>query len=68
MHADFLHVFANALHGVFLWGMAIAIVPAVLAWFLKEVPLRTTLGRRTPPVEESLPEVPVEPEVRAAAR
>ena len=68
VHADFLHVFANALHGVFLWGMAIAIVPAVLAWFLKEVPLRTTLGRRTPPVEESLPEVPVEPEVRAAAR
>ena len=46
----------------------IAIVPAVLAWFLKEVPLRTTLGKAAPPVEESLPEVPVETEVRAAAR
>jgi predicted MFS family arabinose efflux permease len=68
VRADFLHVFANALHGVFLWGMAIAIVPAVLAWFLKEVPLRTTLGRAAPPVEESLPEVAVEPEVRAATR
>jgi MFS family permease len=68
VRADFLQVFANALHGVFLWGMAIAIVPAVLAWFLKEVPLRTTLGRGAPPVEESLPEVPVETEVRAAAR
>jgi len=48
--------------------MVIAIVPAVLAWFLKEVPLRTTLGKAAPPVEESVPEVPVEPEVRAAAR
>jgi EmrB/QacA subfamily drug resistance transporter len=68
LHADFLQVFANALHGVFLVGMAIAIVPAILAWLLKEVPLRTTLGRSAPPVEESLPEVPVEPEIRAAAR
>jgi EmrB/QacA subfamily drug resistance transporter len=68
VHADFLQVFSNALHGVFLWGMAIAIVPAVLAWFLKEVPLRTTLGRGAPPVEESLPGAAVEPEVRAAAR
>jgi hypothetical protein len=40
----------------------------VLAWFLKEVPLRTTLGKAAPPVEESVPEVPVEPELRAAAR
>jgi len=68
VRADFLQIFANALHGVFLWGMVIAIVPAVLAWFLKEVPLRTTLGKAAPPVEESVPEVPVEPELRAAAR
>jgi len=68
VRADFLQIFANALHGVFLWGMVIAIVPAVLAWFLKEAPLRTTLGKATPPVEESVPEVPVEPELRAAAR
>jgi EmrB/QacA subfamily drug resistance transporter len=45
VHAEFLHAFAHALHGVFLWGMLLAIVPFVLAWFLKEVPLRTTLGR-----------------------
>ena len=67
VRADFLQIFANALHGVFVVGMAIAIVPAVLAWFLKEVPLRTTLGRAAPPIEESVPEVAVEPEVRAAA-
>jgi hypothetical protein len=48
VHADFLHAFAHALHGVFLWGMLLAIVPFVLAWFLKEVRLRTTLAR---PVE-----------------
>ena len=46
MHAEFLDAFANALHGVFLWGVAIAIIPFVLSWFLKEVPLRTTLGTR----------------------
>jgi hypothetical protein len=45
IHADFLHAFANALHGVFLWGMAAAIVPFVLSWLLKEIPLRTTLHR-----------------------
>ena len=43
VHADFLHAFANALHGVFLWGVAIAVIPFALSWFLKEVPLRTTL-------------------------
>jgi EmrB/QacA subfamily drug resistance transporter len=43
VHADFLQAFAHALHGVFLWGMAMAIVPFVLSWFLREVPLRTTL-------------------------
>jgi EmrB/QacA subfamily drug resistance transporter len=45
VHTEFLHAFAHALHGVFLWGMLLAIVPFVLAWFLKEVPLRTTLDR-----------------------
>ena len=44
MHADFLVAFANALHGVFLFGMALAAVPFALSWLLKEVPLRTTLG------------------------
>jgi EmrB/QacA subfamily drug resistance transporter len=43
VRAAFLQAFAHALHGVFLWGMAIAVVPFVLSWLLKEVPLRTTL-------------------------
>jgi EmrB/QacA subfamily drug resistance transporter len=45
VHADFLAAFAHALHGVFLFGMVLAIVPFVLSWFLKEVPLRTTTHR-----------------------
>jgi hypothetical protein len=45
VRAEFLYAFAHALHGVFLWGMLLAIVPFVLAWLLKEVPLRTTLER-----------------------
>jgi EmrB/QacA subfamily drug resistance transporter len=45
VHDDFLQAFAHALHGVFLWGMAMAVVPFLLSWLLKEVPLRTTVGR-----------------------
>jgi EmrB/QacA subfamily drug resistance transporter len=43
VHAQFLEAFAHALHGVFLFGMGLAAVPFLLSWFLKEVPLRTTL-------------------------
>jgi EmrB/QacA subfamily drug resistance transporter len=53
VRVEFLHAFAHALHGVFLWGMAIAIAPLVLAWLLKEVPLRTTLHRNDLEVEEA---------------
>ena len=45
VHDEFLNAFSHALHGVFLWGMLMAVVPFVLAWLLKEVPLRTTLAR-----------------------
>jgi hypothetical protein len=45
VHADFLQAFAHALHGVFLWGMAMAAIPFLLSWLLKEVPLRTTLAQ-----------------------
>jgi len=48
VHADFLQAFAHALHGVFLVGLVLALVPFVLSWLLKEVPLRTTLA---PPPE-----------------
>ena len=46
MHAEFLTAFATSLHGVFLWGMAIAIIPFALSWLIKDKPLRTTLGHR----------------------
>jgi Major Facilitator Superfamily len=45
IHAEFLDAFANALHGVFVWGLILALVPFALSWFLKEVPLRTSLHR-----------------------
>jgi EmrB/QacA subfamily drug resistance transporter len=72
IHEQFLVAFAHALHGVFLWGMAIAIVPFVLSWFIKEKPLRTTLGHRAAELgsEEAVaagtpPEELVEPLSRA---
>jgi predicted MFS family arabinose efflux permease len=54
-HADFLTAFAHSLHGVFLFGMALTLVPFVLSWLLKEVPLRTTVARaaETAPPEPS---------------
>jgi EmrB/QacA subfamily drug resistance transporter len=39
--AEFLHAFATALHGVFLWGTGVAVLAFLLTWWLKEVPLRT---------------------------
>ncbi len=47
IHDAFLNAFAHSLHGVFLWGMLIAVIPFGLSWMLKEVPLRTTLHRRS---------------------
>ena len=45
MHDAFLQAFAHSLHGVFLWGAALAVIPFILSWFLQEIPLRTTLAR-----------------------
>jgi EmrB/QacA subfamily drug resistance transporter len=45
VHDQFLHAFSHSLHGVFLFGVGMAIIPFVLSWFLQEVPLRTTLER-----------------------
>ena len=52
LHAQFLHAFSHALNGVFIWGMAVAVIPFALSWFLKEVPLRTTVHRAEPPADE----------------
>ena len=49
VHAQFLNAFSHALNGVFIWGLAIAVIPFALSWFLKEVPLRTTVHRSAEP-------------------
>jgi len=43
VHAEFLDAFSHSLHGVFLFGVMLAIIPFGLSWLLQEVPLRTTL-------------------------
>jgi predicted MFS family arabinose efflux permease len=53
IHDEVLQAFAHSLSGVFLFGMVLALVPFVLSWFLKEVPLRTTIARAA---EEAPPE------------
>jgi EmrB/QacA subfamily drug resistance transporter len=62
VHADFLQAFSHALHGVFLFGMVLAIVPFALSWFLKEVPLRTTMNRSAEVSAEQAPAGGVTPE------
>jgi EmrB/QacA subfamily drug resistance transporter len=53
VHEAFLNAFAHSLHGVFLFGMLLAVIPFGLSWLLKEVPLRTTVGAATDTVEEA---------------
>jgi EmrB/QacA subfamily drug resistance transporter len=53
VHDAFLNAFAHSLHGVFLFGMLLAVIPFGLSWLLKEVPLRTTVGAATDTVEEA---------------
>jgi len=43
VHELFLRSFAHALHGVFLYGMVLSLLPFALAWVLEERPLRETL-------------------------
>jgi MFS family permease len=52
VHAQFLEAFSHSLHGVFLFGVLLAIIPFGLSWLLKEVPLRTTLHHPEEPVAE----------------
>ncbi|MEA2297507.1 MAG: hypothetical protein QOF77_443 [Solirubrobacteraceae bacterium] len=49
IHEQFLQAFAHALHGVFLWGAGLTALSFLLSWFLREVPLRTTLHRAAAP-------------------
>jgi hypothetical protein len=55
VHDVFLQAFAHSLHGVFLWGMAIAVIPFGLSWLLKEVPLRTTVAHEPEPSDGQEP-------------
>ena len=41
---------AHAIDGVFIWAVPAAILVFVLAWFIKEVPLRSSA---TPPPSET---------------
>jgi hypothetical protein len=41
IRTEFLHAFAHAIHGVFLWGTAVTALAFLLTWWLREVPLRT---------------------------
>jgi EmrB/QacA subfamily drug resistance transporter len=64
LRGDILHAYSQALHPVFLYAIPVAVLAFVLAWFLPEVPLRTTssvgigegLGA-TPPARTSADEV-----------
>jgi hypothetical protein len=46
VHDVVLHAFAHSLSGVFLFGMALSLVPFALSWFLREKPLRTSVARQ----------------------
>ena len=41
---------AHAIDGVFIWAVPAAVAVFVLAWFIKEVPLRSSVA--PPPKEE----------------
>lgn len=41
LHAKFLHAFGSSLHVVYHVGAAVLLLGFVLAWFLRDVPLRT---------------------------
>jgi EmrB/QacA subfamily drug resistance transporter len=51
LHQAILHAYSLALHPVFLTAVPIAGVAFILAWFLREVPLRTATGEPTPESE-----------------
>jgi EmrB/QacA subfamily drug resistance transporter len=51
LHQAILHAYSLALHPVFLTAVPIAIVAFILAWMLREVPLRTSAGEPTPTAE-----------------
>ena len=53
LQQDVYYAVTNAIHGVFLWAIPAMLLAFVLAWFIKEVPLRG----RAESAEEPLPEL-----------
>ena len=43
-------------HGVFLWAIPLTVLGFLVAWTLKELPLRTTLGEAPTEEEEAMRE------------
>lgn len=44
LRAGYIQAFADALDTVFRYGVPFAVIAFVLTWFLREIPLRTTVG------------------------
>jgi EmrB/QacA subfamily drug resistance transporter len=47
---------ASGVHGVFLWAIPLTVLGFLVAWTLKELPLRTTLGEAPTEEEEAMRE------------
>ena len=47
---------ANGVHAVFVWAIPLVALAFVVTWFLREIPLRTTLGEAPTEDEEALRE------------
>ena len=44
LHAAYLHAFTTSLSSVFIVAALVAVVAFVLSWFIRELPLRETIG------------------------
>jgi hypothetical protein len=60
VHSAFLDAFAHSLHGVFLLGTALAVIPFAMSWVLPEVPLRTSNAPAGAPGDVEHERVPAE--------
>ncbi|HET6849839.1 MAG TPA: MDR family MFS transporter [Gaiellales bacterium] len=60
VHSAFLEAFAHSLHGVFLLGTGLAVIPFLLSWVLPEVPLRTSNAPTGAPGDVEHDRVPAE--------
>jgi hypothetical protein len=60
LHTHVLNAFAGSLHDVFLWATPAVVIALAIAFFIKEVPLKSRVeSTSTTPPEEALIEAPV---------